>query len=614
MIKLTYIINDEIIERIHEEGNIVNIVSEYLNLKRSGANYVGLCPFHTEKTPSFTVSESKQFFHCFGCGEGGDIISFVMKMENMNFLEASKYLADKLGIPLMEKSPREKQLDLEKEKVYEINREAARFYYTNLMSHKNALQYLQDRGLKRKTIVQFGLGFAKDSWNGVYKYLQGKGYKEEDMEKAGLIARRRDGSGYYDRFRNRIIFPIIDVRGRVIGFGGRVLDDTMPKYLNSKDTIAFVKGDNLYGLNLIRKHSNRERIILVEGYMDVIALFNSGIKYAVASLGTAFTENQARLLKRYGKEVLICYDSDQAGIKATAKAIEILRKEKVEPKIILLPKNQDPDDFIKEKGIKEFEKLIKSPLNYIDYYIYIYKKDFNLSTLDGKVRFTQKIAKIISEIDSPIEKDAYIDKVAEDTGISKTAIENEVLGKKRATDVKNSKDKYINKSFSYNKDKIEPVDMVLESGYLKAEKLLIKLMIENKSYFDIIKKHLSKEDFINKECKYLGEIIFNEYNTNPKLNSIDQERIMDNIKEKECDLSMVNEILREDIEGLTDNIDKSIEDLINTFNYSKLKMELDRVTKEIQKLGTNLNNDNIEEFRELSLKQIELKNQLESYI
>lgn len=612
---MAYIINDEVIERIHDEANIVDIVSEYLNLKRSGANFVGLCPFHNEKTPSFTVSETKQFFHCFGCGEGGDVISFVMKMENMSFLEASEYLANKLGIPLTEKSEKEKKLELEKEKIYEINREAARFYYSNLIKNQEALKYIKNRKIKRKTINQFGLGFAEDNWDGVYKYLLGKGYNEKDLEKAGLIGMRRDKTGYYDKFRNRIIFPIIDTKNRVIGFGGRVIDETMPKYLNSRDTLVFTKGNNLYGLNLVRKHSNRERIILVEGYMDVIALFNNGINYAVASLGTAFTSNQAKLLKRYGKEVLICYDSDNAGINATTKAINILRKEGVEAKVILLPLNQDPDDFIKENGIREFEKLIKNPLNYIDYYIFVYKEKYNLSNPDGKIKFTQEIAKILSRIKSPIEKDVYISKISKETGISKEAIEKEVLGRNYNSNTRISKDKYINRGFRHNKDKIEPVNLVLESGHLKAEKLLIKLMIENKSYFDIINRYLAMEDFFNYECSFLAEIIFREYNSNPLLNNIDHQFILNNIKDKEkLDLNTVNEILNQNIHFLSNDMEKTIEDLINTINFSKLKMELDSVTKKIQEIGNNLNGENMEEFKELSLRQLELKNELESYI
>ena len=609
---MSYIINDEVIERIHEEANLVDIVSEYLPLKRTGVNFVGLCPFHNEKTPSFTVSETKQFYHCFGCGEGGDVISFIMKMENLSFLEACEYLANKLGIPLEEKSEKHKKLEDERDRIYEINKEAARYYYSNLMRNERALKYLQSRRIKRKTINQFGLGFAEDNWEGVYKYLIGKGYNEEDLEKAGLIGLRKDNTGYYDKFRNRIIFPIIDTRNRVIGFGGRVLDDSMPKYLNSKDTPVFTKGNNLYGLNLIKKHSNREKIILVEGYMDVISLFNNGINYSVASLGTAFTINQAKLLKRYGREVFICYDSDQAGINATTKAINILKKEGVDAKIIKLPSNQDPDDFIKENGTREFERLLKDALNYIDYNIFINKQKYNISNLEERIKFTQEIAKILGKVKSPVEKDVYIDKVSKETGISKEAIEKEIINRKSNYNTKNSKDKYINRGFRHNKDKIKPVNMVPESGYLKAEKTLIKLMIANKSYFDIIEKYLAIEDFLNYECQFLAKIISNEYNSNTQLTSIEPQFLLDNMGD--VDIDFLKEILNQNIDFLSEDIDETIKDLVKTINFSRIKIELDDVTRKIQEMGHSLNRENIEEFKALSLRQVELKNKLESYI
>ena len=607
---MSYIINEEVIERIHESANLVDVISEYLPLKKSGSNFVGLCPFHNEKTPSFTVSETKQFYHCFGCGEGGDIISFIMKMENMSFLEASEYLANKLGIPLVEKSKKEKKIEAEKEKLYEINREAARFYYYNLMKDEKALRYLQNRKIKRKTINQFGLGFAQDNWDEIYKYLLDKGYSVEELEKAGLIGMRKDKSGYYDKFRNRIIFPIIDTRGRIIGFGGRVLDDTMPKYLNSKDSVVFTKGNNLFGLNLVRKQSNRERIILVEGYMDVIALFNNGINYAVASLGTAFTPEQGKLLQRYGKEIYICYDSDTAGINATTRAINILKREGIEAKVILLPINQDPDDFIKEKGVKEFERLMKKALNYIDYNIFLYKQKYNINNPEERIKFTQEISKILRRIKSPIERDVYIDKISKETEISKEAIEKEILVKDYSKG-EVSKDKYINKGFRYNKDKIEPVNVSPESGHLKAEKLLLKLMIANKSYFDIINRYLTIEDFLNYECSTIAEIVFKEYDLKPQLNSIDQEFIFKNIENKEeLDQNILEEILIQDAQFLSEDMDKIIEDSIKTLNFSKLKLELDNVTKKIQEFD----GENMEEFKALSIRQMELKNQLESYI
>ncbi|NLJ77896.1 MAG: DNA primase, partial [Tissierellia bacterium] len=294
---MTGIINDEIIERVNDGSILVDTISKYVSLKKTGNNYMGLCPFHNEKTPSFSVSQEKRLFHCFGCGEGGDAISFIMKMENLSFVDAVKLLARDQGIPLAEGGKVDKELLREKERIYGINRKAARFYYDSLIRDKRILGHLRDRKIGRKTLNRFGLGYALDSWDSIYRYLGDEGYSVDDMEKAGLIAKRRDGSGYYDRFRNRLMFPIIDTRGRVIGFGGRILDDSMPKYLNTQDTLVFTKGNNLYGLNLLKDRVDRDRIILVEGYTDVIALYENGIDYAVAGLGTAFTANQAKLLK-----------------------------------------------------------------------------------------------------------------------------------------------------------------------------------------------------------------------------------------------------------------------------------------------------------------------------
>ena len=373
---MTININDETIEKVRETSDIVSIVTDYVPLKRSGANYVGLCPFHNEKTPSFTVSDTKQFFHCFGCGEGGDAITFIMKMENLSFPEAVKFLADKFGITIKEEGPKNEKITQERNKGYEINREAARFFFSNLTKNKDAINYLYKRNINDRVIKQFGLGYSLNSWNSLYNHLKVKGYKDEDMERLGLIGKRANSVGYYDKFRDRIMFPIIDPRGRVIGFGGRVLDNTMPKYLNSQESFIYSKGNHLYSLNLVNKLSDRKRIILVEGYMDVISLFSKGFNYVVASLGTALTERQAKLLKRYGDNVYICYDSDQAGINATNKAIRILLRENIEPKIIVLEGYKDPDEYIKENNIKKFENRINEALNHIDYRIYTNKKKY----------------------------------------------------------------------------------------------------------------------------------------------------------------------------------------------------------------------------------------------
>lgn len=614
---MSIIINDEIIEKIRDSSDLFNLVSEYLPLKRAGSNYIGLCPFHNEKTPSFTVSETKQLFHCFGCGEGGDAISFIMKMENLSFLEAIKFLADKYGIPLEENKNVNEKLVLEKEKIYRINVEAARFYYYNLINNKRPIIYLDNRKINRNIINQFGLGYSSDSWDGIYKYLKGKGYDEKDIEKAGLIGRKKDGIGYYDKFRDRIMFPIIDTRGRIAGFGGRALDNTMPKYLNSQDTLVFSKGNMLYGLNLVKKHSDRKKIILVEGYMDVISLFKNGINYSVASLGTAFTQNQAKLLKRYGEEIYICYDSDKAGINATNKALRILRNEEIEPKVIVLPSGQDPDDFIKNNGLKEFEKLLTKALNYMEYKIFINKQKYNLSKAEDKIKFTKEIAKNLRELKSPIEKDVYIDKISEDTGISKEAIRREALGINHSSGKTIYEDKYINTKYRDNKNKITPIKIVLESAHLTAEKTLLKLMIENKDYYEKIRKQLNKEDFLNYECSIIANIVFEEYSNDPQLAQIDSKFILERLKNEEnIDLLIINEIIDKKFDFLPEDKDKLIEDLVGTIEYSKLKIKRKKIMEKIQEIESKKDKGegDVYKFKSLCSELTELDRMIKSYI
>lgn len=589
-------INDDIIEKVHDSSDLVSIVSEYLPLKQTGSNYLGLCPFHNEKTPSFSVSRPKQFFKCFGCGEGGDVITFIMKMENLSFVESVKFLADKYGIPLDENRKVDKKLESQKDRIYKINKETARYYYKNLIEAEKPLKYLKDRKISRQVLNQFGLGYSIDSWNNVNDYLKGKGYKEEDIEKAGIIGRRKDKKGYYDKFRNRIMFPIIDTRGRIIGFGGRVLDESMPKYLNSQDTPVFSKGYNLYGLNLLRQHSNRERIILVEGYMDVIALFNYGINYSVASLGTAFTQNQAKLLKRYGKQVYICYDSDKAGLNATMKALNILKKEGVEPKVIALPSGQDPDDFINENGLEKFEELIDGALNYVEYNIFINKKKYDLSNPEDNIGFTKEIARILKGLKSPIEKDVYIDQVSRETGISKEAIKREILGKNYNRNTSSSKDKYINSRYRNNNSKIMPVKNILESAHLTAEKTLIKLMMEDRVYYNLIKENLLVEDFFNYECNILANLIFKQYTDKSEEIKLDSEVVLKQLENRDnINIDVINEIINKDINYLPENKTELIDDLLNTIRRSKLKIKRKEVGKKIKEIESKENKDEFDE-------------------
>ena len=597
---MTYI-NDEIIENVRENSDIVSLISDYVHLKKSGSNYVGLCPFHNEKTPSFTVSSTKQIFHCFGCGEGGDIIKFIMKKENVDFPDAIKLLADKLGIEINMEINKDSSHKDEKGKVYEINREAARYFLNNL-DHNNApLAYLGNRSISKKVRRQFGLGFAINSWDSLYNYLKSKNYSDVEIEQAGLVGKKEKSNGFYDKFRNRIMFPIIDTRSRVIGFGGRVMDQKMPKYLNSPDTIVYNKGNHLYGLNLVSKYSNRKRILLVEGYMDVISLFDSGINYAVASLGTALTERQSKIIKRYGDEVYVCYDSDNAGIKATLRAIDIMSKVDLNPKILILPDGMDPDDYMKRNGPIEFEKLFVNAYSYIDFKVHILKREYKIDTLEGKIKFTREVANIIKNIKSPIEQDIYIDKISQETKITKDAIEKEIRG-----------NNYNKKSFNYKNiaiSEIKPVKSALPPAHYKAEIELIKLMIKEKDYYYYIIERLSIDDFNSKECIN----IFKQLNTfYDNCEIIDEKVLFDKILEiPNLNKNTIDLIFINSSKYKAGDIEKIIDDLIKTVSTNNLLKKRNAMLTEIEELEKKSRNAiEDEKFKQLCLDLMALNSKI----
>ncbi len=597
---MTTYINDDIIEKVKESSDIVDIISNYIQLKKSGSNFVGLCPFHNEKTPSFTVSESKQYFRCFGCGEGGDSISFIMKKENLDFVDAVKLLADKYSIQLEEKQIDQKNLG-EKERLYNINKETARFFYDNLGKSQKSLEYLRRRQFDIKTIRQFGLGYANDSWDSLHKYLLGKGFKSEEIAKIGLVGEKSGKTGYYDKFRDRIIFPIIDTRSRVIGFGGRVMNDSLPKYLNSSDSMIFNKGNHLYGLNLVSKYSDKKKILLVEGYMDVISLFSSGVNYAVASLGTALTERQAKLLKRFGEEIYICYDSDDAGSKATLRAIDILVEADVKPRIILLPDGMDPDDYIRKMGNIEFNKLFVKSLNHIDYKIQISKAKYNLDSIEEKIQFTLEVSKIIRSLKSPVEQDVFIRKISEDTGISIEAIEAEV-----------KKNKYNHQStnkFGGPKPNISPVKAKIISGNLKAEVDLLLLMIEDKDYFDLIRDSLELEDFSSEEHRKIYDIIKNQYLDKT---TIDIDDVIKTYSIETSNREIVDTFKMSNINYQSTKIEQIIKDLINTLIYNKLETKRKQIIEEISILEKkdHRNGEEDERFLNYCLELTKLNNEI----
>lgn len=420
---MSFSFSKEAIEDLKSRIDIVDVIGRQVQLKRAGANYKGLCPFHNEKTPSFIVSPQKQIFTCFGgCGASGDVVSFVMRYYNLEFNGAVEKLAKEYGIDIV-KSQRRND---DREKYYEINREAARFFYRNMTEGPNrGYSYMRRRGIEDRTIKKFGLGYAPDSWDSLYGYFKEKGTDEKLLLELGLLS-QKDGR-YFDKFRDRVIFPIINTAGKVIGFGGRALDDkAMPKYLNSPENRVFQKKNNLYALNSTKQDIGKAgTAIIVEGYMDAISLYQNGVRNVAASLGTALTDNQAKLINRYTKNVVLSYDADAAGQKAALRGIEVLRNEGCKVKVLHVTDGKDPDEYIKKNGRDAFDKLVEKAIPYTDYKIEAAKRDIDLGTEEGKIDFIRRITPILSDL-TPVEADIYIKKAARDTGISEKAIKMEI--------------------------------------------------------------------------------------------------------------------------------------------------------------------------------------------
>ena len=414
------------LDELSARNDIVDLVSQYVRLKKSGANHVGLCPFHNEKTPSFVVSAAKQSFYCFGCGVGGSVITFVMKAEGLGFVDAVRFLADRAGVELPAQSEAEQRASRHRARLYALCKDAARFYYNTLWLPENqaAQRYFLSRGLSRRTMNRFGLGYAPDSFYALINAMSAKGYTRDELMDAGLVSRSEKGR-VYDRFRGRVMFPIIDVRGNVIAFGGRVLDDSKPKYLNSPETPIFHKSRNLFALNLSKK-TKSEYFILAEGYMDVIALHQAGFDSAVASLGTALTEEQARLIARHSGQVVIAYDADGAGQAASQRAIDILKKCDLQVKVLKIPDAKDPDEFIKAKGPDAFRALIEHSENHNAYRLEQIAAKYDLEDDEARVLFLRDAARMLAGIESTIEREVYAGRAAKMAGVTSEAMNVEV--------------------------------------------------------------------------------------------------------------------------------------------------------------------------------------------
>lgn len=420
---------EHVIEQIRDESDIVSIISEYTNLTKKGQSYVGLCPFHHEKTPSFSVSEEKQLYYCFGCGAGGNVITFLMQKENMTFVEAVQYLAERHHIKLEGEYLSEEEIETNKKKVQllEILKESARYFHYSLRADENkeALTYLTERSLSLETIKHFGLGFSSYQYNDLYHYLKQKGYQDDLLVQSGLIIKSQKNGVCYDRFAGRIIYPIFDLTAKVIAFGGRVLDGSQPKYLNSSENILFNKSRTLYGMHLA-KNSGAPYFILVEGYMDVIAMHQAGFSQTVASLGTAFTAGHARLLKRYTKEVVILYDSDAAGQKAATRAIPILRAEGLKVKVLTLKEGKDPDEYLKTHGYEAMKNLLEQAPSDIWFQVRQIEKEYTLTDAEQKIQFLQQVALLLSKTTSSIEQSIYTEEICKQYEIDLEAFKVEI--------------------------------------------------------------------------------------------------------------------------------------------------------------------------------------------
>lgn len=493
---------DELVEEVRMKNDIVDVISGYVRLQKKGANHFGLCPFHNEKSPSFSVSGGKQMYYCFGCGAGGNVFTFIMEYENYSFPEAVKLLADRAGVdlPEIEYSDEVKKKEGKKAKLLEINKEAARYFYYQLRSGRGerGYRYLLERQLDEETMKKFGLGFASVSSNDLIQYLHSKGYADDLILEAG-VASFDEKSGLHDKFWNRVMFPIQDINHRVIGFGGRVMGDAKPKYLNSPETVIFDKSRNLYGLNFART-SRQNHIILCEGYMDVIAMHQSGFTQASASLGTAFTIGQANLLKRYVKEVLLAYDSDGAGTNAALRAIGILKEAGISGRVINMEPYKDPDEFMKNLGAEEFRKRIEKAENSFFFELRMMEREYDLKDPESKTRFHREIAKKLCGFPEEVERENYLEAVAEKYRIGFENLKKLVAAYAAQTGLARP----ITRPLSGLAERKNTP----EENRKKAQRLLITWITDEPEIYPKIEKYIAAEDFTEELYRKVADKLF----------------------------------------------------------------------------------------------------------
>ena len=595
-------IKKEKIEEIKEKSDIISVVSDYVSLKKSGRYYMGNCPFHSEKTPSFFLYPETNTFHCFGCGKHGDSISFIMEIDSLDYVSTLKKLAEKFGIELEYENSFNVSNKINLDKYYEINEFAARFYYKSMMENSIPKQYLSKRGINQKSINLFFIGYADENWKSFYNELKLKKMDIKIAEELGLIIKTKTGD-YIDRFRNRIMFPILNTSKKIIGFGGRAIVDDSAKYLNSPESVVFKKRDNIYALDKIIENNIRNKVLIVEGYMDVISLYQSGINYVVAGLGTAFTESQARLIKRYFRNnVYLCYDGDNAGISATEKTNFVFNEISVKPNIIMLPDKLDPDDYIKKYGLNEFNKLLESPydINGFNYEILKKNKKNSNSITDNSI-FYDSILDFLVKIDTNILRDLYINKISNEFGLDSNSLKEDFLNYDKKEKVVEKKDEEVEINYKTEHLLLNSDKKVLILGIIllmRCENNVLKIinkleeLSKNSNLFEIfsyVKNNAENntitvpsgliDEFKNSINKLkIVEYIVKCYNEKIKLSTLDYNRLLD--------ITILNFEIRKttlNIEKLK-QMDKTNKDVVSNLNYNIEKlMELNRNLKNIEK-------------------------------
>ncbi len=575
--------SDEIIDDVRQSNDIVDVISQYVRLKRSGRNYFGLCPFHNEKSPSFSVSPEKQIFHCFGCGVGGNVFTFLTKIEGINFVEAVQQLAERANIqlPTLENNVDSAKEDL-KAKVYKVNEFTAKYYHENLYrpESKMAQEYIKKRKLSNETLKSFQIGFS-GKFDELYQELKKQGFEDREILESGLVNKNERGQ-FIDRYRNRLMFPICDVRGRVIAFGGRVLDDSKPKYINSPENVVYSKGRHLYGLNVAKKYDIKKRLLIVEGYMDVISLHQRDIHNVVASLGTALTQQQGYLLRNNTEQIILSYDSDEAGQTAKVRAMEILQNMGCDIRVLQMEGAKDPDEYVIKYGNARFQNLVDKAISVIEFKVKILRQSLNLESTNDKIKFLNEIAKLIAKIDNSMEREVYIEKIAKEYDVSKEAIYAEV----NKLTYKESKDeKVLSKTRPVVRhiEKKETDNDVSEATKRRENTVLAILLSGDKNIYEIIKQNITIQDFKYEIDKKIAEKLYEEFeNGNSNINSM-----IDNLSEEEQ--NHITMIMAEDY-GI-DDVEKAIDDIIQSYEKDKLnerKLEIlelleENTTEETQK-------------------------------